>query len=369
MTSQTGRPFGVRTIEDLPALEDKAVLLRATLDMEMDGCAESPMAALRLRRLSETVAALRARGAAVTVCGDTHAPGTVPDTSHDRRIAEVLSGMRVSAVTVDAGASIEDAVVLDRLISSHDIFINDSFQWSYLPLPSLTMPAERLPSAAGRGLQKDLHIASSLLSTPARPFAAVLGGANSMLRLHGLQGLVLRADVVLIGGPMSLPMLEATGKRRRGVMPDWFLAECRSVIGLAERVQHRIHLPLDVVVRRPDGTLDVADPAVAPEDQVVDIGPLTVKRFAETLHAADTVVWTGALGRVEDRSTAEGTLGVAAALEGGGRRVVIGGDCLASLLHGSHMLRQRTDVISATDSLLELFKSGDLPVLRTLRDE
>lgn len=344
------------------------MLVRATLDLPMGRDPEAPMPALRLAHLTETVRAIRARGAAVTVCGDTHQPGQQPEPEQEKAVYEELEGLGAHVVTGGSVGSVEDARLLDELVAGHDLFVNDSFQWSYLPLPSLVVPPTRLPAAAGRGLEHDLRIASALLRAPQRPFAAVLGGANSMLRLHGLQGLVLRADLVLVGGAMSLPMLEAIGKRHPDGTPDWFLSECRAVMGLAERVQHQVHLPMDVVVRRPDGSLDVCDPGRACGAEVVDIGPLTARRFAEVVHGADTVVWTGALGQVEDRSSTEGTLAVAHALRRDkDRHVVIGGDSLAAFLHAERRLERRMGLISATDSLLELFKNGDLAALPALR--
>lgn len=360
--------LGVRRIEDLPALAGKRALVRATLDLPMGSEAVGPMPALRLGQLTETVRALRARGAAVTVCGDTHQPGQEPDPEQDKVVYEELEAIGVRVVTGGGAGSVEDSHLLGDLVAAHDVFVNDSFQWSYLPLPSLLVPPAHLPSAAGRGLEHDLQIACSLLRSPDRPFAAVLGGADSMLRLHGLQGLILRADMVLIGGAMSLPMLEAIGKRRTDGSPDWFLSECRAVMGLAERVQHQVHLPVDVVVRRPDGSLEVCDPAGASGSEVVDIGPLTAKRFAEVVHGADTVVWTGALGRVEEPDSAEGTLAVARAVgREKSRRVVIGGDSLAAFLRSERCLERRMNLISATDALLELFKNGDLAALPALR--
>lgn len=327
------------------------------------------MAALRLSRLSDTISAIKAQGATVTVFGDTHAPGCDPQPGQEKLVRQELEALGARVMTGGEPGSVEGGGALEDLIAGHDAFVNDSFQWSYLPLPSLVEPAARLACAAGRSLEHDLDLAAMLLHSPLRPFAAVLGGSNTQLRVHGLQGLVLRADTVLVGGAISLPILEAIGRRRRSGTPEWFLSECRAVIGLAERVQHPVHLPLDLVIRRPDGTLDVCEPAKAPAGDVVDIGPLTAKRFAEVVHGADAVMWAGALGLVEEPPAGQGTLTVADGLNRDeGRIVVIGGDSLAAFLHREGRIGRQLKMISATDSLLELLKNGDLPALPALRD-
>jgi phosphoglycerate kinase len=271
----------------------------------------------------------------------------------------------VAPASASGGALAEDPVVIESLVRSHDLFVNDSFQWAYLPLPSLLLPPSSLPSAVGRTLQRDLEAIVPILRSPERPFTAVLGGDRSYLRLHGMQGLVLRADTVLVGGAMALPLLQASGRQPVDGVYDDFLAECRAVCGLAQRVAHRIYLPVDLVWSRPDGTVEVVPAGERPGGQVVDIGPLTRRRFAEIIEGAGLVLWTGALGQVEDERFAAGTYDVATALGASG--CVVGGDALMSMLAASGLLPPRARVVSATDSALELLKNGDLPALIALR--
>lgn len=356
------RAFGVPTVDDLPHLGHKSVLVRATLDLPL--VSGSPIAELRRSRLAATVRDLRKLGADVTVFGDTKTAGRGPD---DATVSRMIEDIGATPVLAGPCGSIENPAFLEDLVDRYDVFVNESFQWSYLPLPSLTIPAERLPSAAGRGLEADLSLGASLLCRPRRPFVAVLGGANSPLRLHRLQGVILRADHVLVGGAMSLPLLAAVGKRTAIDLAPEFINECRALVGLGERVEHRIQLPLDLTVRRPDGSLEVVSSSQVLEGDVVDIGPRTIQQFFEFAHGADTVLWAGALGDVDDPHSTTGTLAVADGLRAGSARVVVAGDSLAALLEDEGRLRPSFDVVSATDSLLELLKNGDLPALPPLR--
>jgi phosphoglycerate kinase len=364
----SARPLGVPGLDALPELKGKAVLVRATLDLPLGQDLGSPMAALRARNLEATLRWLAETAGKVTVFGDLSGPGSEPDANQAERVRQITQDS-VAGVTLSVPfPSADDGGVIEDLVASHDVFVNDSFQWSYLPLPSLMVPAGRMPSAVGRGMQHDLEIAARLLNAPERPFVAVLGGRNSFLRLHGLRGLLLRADAVLVGGSLSLPLLQSTGRWHPDGTPGDFLAECRATMGLAQRVHHQIHLPLDLAIHQSDDSVDLVQCDNHVKGEVVDIGPLTARRFSEIVEGAGTVLWTGALGLVEDPRFAAGTLTVAGDfLSDRPRHAVIGGDALASVLASNGHLERSIAVVTATDPLLELLKNGDLPALAALR--
>jgi phosphoglycerate kinase len=350
-----GKGLLLPTLEDLPEPSGKNVLVRATSAVPLGSAAavrgavsnlpgrdlpalSVPMAVRRAEGLASTLDWLAARRARVSVLGD------AGDDESNRMLSEVVGTRGDTIVGVD-----EDPGLVDALIARHDLFVNDCFQTSYLPLPSLVRPPRRLPCAAGRTLQADLEALRPLVD-PVRPFVAVLGGDRSYLRLHGLRGLVLRADTVAVGGKMAIPFLEATGHlpRPTGNAED-FLTECRGVFGLSRRVGYGIHLPEDLVWEG---------------GEVVDIGELARLRFAEVVEGAGSVLWLGALGKVEEHP--EGTRAVAAKLSRKGRHVVIGGDALVGVLEASGGLLEEVFTVSATDSALELIKNGTLPALDAL---
>lgn len=356
------RPLAVRTLADLTVREGMSVLVRSTLDLPLD--TTSPAAALRLRKLRDTVGELNVRGAKVTVFGECAAGR--PERSR------LLRGMNAEpAWPAESGGSVEASSFLQTLIDGHDAFVNDSFQWSYLGLPSLLVPGRRLPSCAGRELEHNLGIASELLSDPARTFTAILGGEDPALRLHGLKGMILRADNILVGGAISIPLLQSVGRCPPGNTSAGILDECRAVVGLGDRVQHRLHLPRDLVVRTPNGRLAVAEPGALPDGEVIDIGPRTATDFAEVIRGSSTVLWAGAVGETPQLGSTAGTKAatkkLAEALPGGSAYVVVGGESLTVLLQQMGALTPEVGVVTATDSLLELLKAGDLPALAPLR--
>lgn len=359
----------VPVLEDLPGPGGKRVLVRATFDRPLSADPAQPLALRRARGLFATVDWLRARGARVTVCGN-FGEWTEADDSHllgeVRRVVEALGPAAGAPGSVEFSLAPEDPGEIDRLVERHDLFVNDTLQDSFLPLPSLTGPPTRLPSAAGRTLQEDLEIMEALMVEPARPFVAVLGGERSFDRLHGLTGLVLRADVVLLGGALALPMLRAVGRLPHDESTSAFSWECRNIIGISRRVRHEIRLPDDLVWRQPDGSLRVTAADVPGGDEVVDIGPVTRVRFAEGLAQAGCTLWAGSLGMVENPESAAGTEELARSVPAGAS-IVYGGDALVTSLAAANLLQVGARMLSATDAAVALLKDGDLPALAALR--
>jgi phosphoglycerate kinase len=370
MSGSSNRLLHLSTLDDLPDTAGRRVLVRATLDLPLGRVPDAPVAVRRAKALQSSLQWLTGRGATVTVCGDAGGSGpeaeAVRFSSVRRTLEELSPGVLVADDSAGGGPSAEDRAVIEKLVGSHDLFVNDSFQWSYLPLPSLVLPPERLPSAIGFTVEQNLEAIVPLLHSPRRLFVAALGGDRSVLRLHGLEGLVLRADSVVVGGGIALPLLQAIGKQPHdGVAPE-FLAECRRVHGIAERVGHRIQLPLDLVWERDDGTVEVVEAGKRLDGRVVDIGPRSRLRFAEIVTGASTLLWSGSLGQVEDRRFTAGTRDVAAALAVP-ETVVLGGDALLAMLDTEGRVPAAARVLTATDAALELLKNGDLPAFIALR--
>jgi phosphoglycerate kinase len=370
----TGLPGAARRdavplLEDLPDPSGKSVLVRATFDRPLAADRRQPLAYARAQGLAATIEWLTARGARVTVCGTMETDDPVAVADRLGRIRDSINALVSKAPasgTVSFCSCSEDPDGVAELLEGRDLFVNDTLQDSSLPLPSLTVPASRLPSAAGRTLAHDLRILSPLFATPPRPFVAVLGGARSYERLHGLESLVLRADTVLLGGAMALPVLQAVGKQPSDGATDDFLAECRHVVGLSRRVRNQIVTPFDLVWRRADGSTTVAPADVRAGEEVVDIGPVTRVRFAESVRGAGVTLWAGALGQVEAPESATGTTELATSLAVSAP-VVLGGDALVSALHASDLVPLSAEMLSATDAAIELLKYGDLPGLAALR--
>lgn len=373
-------------LEDLPPLDGKAVLVRADLNVPL---ADGPGGRVvvddfRIRQSLPTLAWLQERGAKVTVCSHLGRPRGAPDPRYEMgpvraRLAELAPGVElVENLRFDPGEEGNDPSFLRRLVEGQDAYVNDAFGVSHRAHASVVGPPALLPCGAGRLLQREVEVLTTLLEAPRRPFVVLLGGAKVADKLGVLRSLAARADTILVGGGMAATFLAAQGHAVGASLLDASkLEECRALLAGAAEVR----LPDDVVALSADGganlggrpglessgTVAVYEPDLPEGWRAFDIGPTTRARFAEALAGAGTVLWNGPMGVCEDARFAAGTEAVAAAVAAcPGFTVVGGGDSVAAI-DRLGLAGRIGHVSTGGGATLELLEHGDLPGLAALR--
>jgi phosphoglycerate kinase len=115
------------------------------------------------------------------------------------------------------GEEKNDPAFVAALAKLGDIFVNDAFSVSHRAHASTEGLAHLLPAYAGRTLQAELEAFEKVLDRPARPLAAIVGGAKISTKLDLLGHLLQKVDVLIIGGAMANTFLLAQGKKDRQV--------------------------------------------------------------------------------------------------------------------------------------------------------
>ena len=99
-----------------------------------------------------------------------------------------------------------------KLASLADIFVNDAFGAAHRAHASTAGIAEFIPAYAGLLMEKEVEALGKLLSSPGRPFAAIIGGAKVSDKLGVLENLLDEVDILLIGGGMANTCLLYTSR-------------------------------------------------------------------------------------------------------------------------------------------------------------
>jgi phosphoglycerate kinase len=370
----------VPTLEDLPPLDGRRVLLRADFNVPLrDGRITDD---LRIRAALPTIEWLRAQGAQVVACTHLGRPKGRPDPKYSvapvrARLAELAPGVELAEnLRYDPGEEANDPAFVARLIEGFDAYVNDAFGSSHRAHASIVGPPQFLPSAGGRLLAREVEVLGGLRSHPKRPFVAILGGSKVSDKLKVIEALLAVADSLLVGGGMCFTFLAARGAGvGDSLFEDDMVDTCRALL---DEHGDRLVLPSDITALGPGGEL--MNPAAGGDVRQVgtsvpagwtgvDIGPGTAADFGDRIAEARTVFWNGPMGVFEDARFEAGTRAVAQAVaDTSGLTVVGGGDSAAALAQFG--LDGEVDHVSTGGGAsLELLEQGDLPGLAALRGE
>ena len=233
-----------------------------------------------------------------------------------------------------------DAEFAKALAANADIYVNDAFGAAHRPHASISV----LPALLGGGtpgllMEKELSALGQLLSNPARPYMAILGGAKVSDKIQLIEKLLERVDTILIGGAMAYTFLAA-----RGVATGASLVEsdkldlARDLETKARAKGVRLLLPADHITaatltgHHPTDLQTTTSEAIPAGRIGLDIGPRSLAQWKQVLDAGvKTVLWNGPVGLFEAAGCDGGTRGLASHLATSKAfRVLGGGDTAAA---------------------------------------
>lgn len=389
-------PADVPRLEDLSLSRNTRVLLRADFNVPLrDGEIDDD---LRIVSALPTIEYLRSHHASIVACSHLGRPKGAPDPKYSmapvaKRLSELLGAevelapavvgpeafdraaslppggvLLLENLRFDPGETKNDPAFATNLSSLGDVYVDDAFGAAHRAHASIVGPPKVLPSAAGRLLAREVEVLGGLLTSPARPFVGVLGGAKVSDKLGVIDALLQRCDQLLVGGAMAFTFLAAQGYGVGDslVEPDQ-VDRCRKLLESG-----RILVPTDVVIAQEmsetAATRHVGAAGIPDGWKGLDIGPETAGTFSDVIDGAATVLWNGPMGVFEMAPFAAGTRTVAEAVAGcAGFTVVGGGDSAAAVRRFG--LADRIDHVSTGGGAsLELLEYGDLPGLQALRE-
>jgi phosphoglycerate kinase len=356
-------------LEDLPDVSGRRVLVRTDFNVPLeDGRVVDDF---RIRAALPTLSWLQERGATVVCASHLGRPKGKPDerwsmTPVRDRLAELAPGVELlENLRFDPGEEGNDPAFVGRLVEDVEAYVDDAFGAAHRAHASIVGPPARLPSAAGRLLQKEVEVLLGLRQDPQRPFIAVLGGAKVSDKLGVIDALLGVVDELVIGGGMCFTFLAARGNPIGDSLcePDQ-IDTCRRLL---ERGKP-IHLPEDIVGLDARGEFATFGTRLPDGAKGLDIGPGSAAAFADVVMDARTVFWNGPMGMFEDERFAAGTRTLAEAMAETRAFTVVGGGDSAAALAQFGLADDVDHVSTGGGASLELLELGDLPGLAALRD-
>jgi len=394
-------PF--RTLDDAE-VGGKRVLLRVDLNVPTENGRVTDTT--RIERVAATIEEIAGKGGKVILLAHFGRPKGGPDEANSLRpvaaaVADIVK-RPVAFATDSIGKTAADAIAkmkngdvlllentrfykgeekndpahVVELAKLGDLYVNDAFSAAHRAHATTEGLAHKLPAYAGRAMQKELEALALALGDPARPVAAIVGGAKVSTKLDLLGNLVNKVDILIISGGMANTFLFAEGKHVGKSLCEKDLAEtARSIVAAAEKANCRILLPVDATVAK---ELKAHTPAhvvgidhVAEDEMILDIGPKSVVGVEEVLGQIKTLVWNGPFGAFETPPFDAATMAIAktAALltKNGKLKSVAGGGDTVAALNEANVADDFTYVSAAGGAFLEWMEGKALPGVEALR--
>ncbi|MBE6376978.1 MAG: phosphoglycerate kinase [Lentisphaerae bacterium] len=262
-----------------------------------------------------------------------------------------------------------------KLASYGDVYCNDAFGTAHRAHASTAVITKYMdgPCVAGFLMEKEIAYLGSAVENPVRPFVAILGGAKVSDKLAVVRNLLTKVDTLIIGGGMAYTFLAAQGHKIGNSLCEADQMDyAREMIAEAEKRGVKLLLPIDSIEADkfdPEANTKVVGLDVDDNWMGLDIGPETVKLYADAIKSAKTVVWNGPMGCFEMEKFSKGTFGVCDAVAevkaNGGISIIGGGDSVAAVKK-SGLADKMSHISTGGGASLEFLEGKELPGVAAL---
>jgi len=262
-----------------------------------------------------------------------------------------------------------------QLADLADVYVNDAFGTCHRDNASMfTVPQIMVgkPRVVGYLVQRELKFLGETVSNPKRPFVCVLGGAKVSDKLGVIHSLLAKCDTILIGGAMAYTFLAADGMGvgKSLVEPDLY----DTARQLRAEAGPKLRLPVDSIVASEikNGVATAVCTDSIPSDKMgLDIGPLTIKTYAEVVRTARTIVWNGPMGVFEVPPFEQGTIAMAQAMADATRSgaiTIVGGGDSAAAMDKAGLAERVTHISTGGGAALEFLEGKPFAAIDVLDD-
>eukprot|EP00768_Dysnectes_brevis_P000950 gnl/Dysnectes_brevis/1225_a1369_4446.p1 GENE.gnl/Dysnectes_brevis/1225_a1369_4446~~gnl/Dysnectes_brevis/1225_a1369_4446.p1 ORF type:complete len:405 (+),score=180.78 gnl/Dysnectes_brevis/1225_a1369_4446:102-1316(+) len=264
------------------------------------------------------------------------------------------------------------------LAKTADVFCSDAFGTAHRAHSSM-MGHGFAVRCAGLLLQKEIDYFNIALSSPQRPYLAILGGAKVKDKILLIKNLLTQVDKLIICGGMTYTFLKVLeGMQIGGSLYDSEGAKIvHEIMATAAERGVEMIFPVDFKITNTFSN-DGPQKYVTKEEGIpegwegLDCGPKTFKIFGDAVRASKTIIWNGPAGVFEFPNFAAGSYAIADACveaTAAGSLSIIGGGDTATVAKNYGIEAQISHISTGGGASIELLQGAVLPGLATLTDK
>ena len=384
-------------------VHDKTVLIRADLNIPMSN--GKILDHTRVERLIPTINFLKSSGAKIVICSHLGRPKGKYNKDYTLKpLVKILSNILETNIHFSNSCVDQEALDIKKILKAGeilllenvrfheeetkndlsfakklsegcDMFVNDAFSCSHRAHASLHAITNFLPAYSGVLLDQEMEALTSVLSSPIKPVAALVGGAKISTKINIIQHLITKMDYLIIGGAMANTFLVAQGLDvGKSLFEKDSVSVAKSILNKSKKLNCEIILPIDVVVSKSfeaNGNTKIVSSDMIPLDMMaLDVGPKTIQKIGFIFHNIKTLLWNGPLGAFELEPFGEGTFSLAktaSSLTTSNKLVTVaGGGDTSSALNKAGVGDTFTYISSAGGAFLEWLEGIELPAISVL---
>ena len=258
------------------------------------------------------------------------------------------------------------------LASYADVYVNDAFGTAHRRHASTAVIADYFDAdhkMLGYLMEKEVNAVDNILSNIRRPFTAIMGGSKVSTKIGIIENLMEKVDNLILCGGMTYTFAKAQGgKVGKSICEDDKLDLALDIIAKAKAKGVNLVLATDCVAAddfKNDANTQICSVKDIPEGwEGLDIGPDTMKLFAEAIKGAKTILWNGPAGVFEFDNFAGGSKAIAEAIaeatKEGAFSLIGGGDSVACI-NKFGLADQVSYISTGGGALLEAIEGKVLP--------
>ncbi|MFV8225337.1 phosphoglycerate kinase [Christiangramia aquimixticola] len=264
-----------------------------------------------------------------------------------------------------------------KLAKLGDIYVNDAFGTAHRAHASTTVVAKYFEEKCfGYLLAKEIKSLDKVLNSKEKPVTAVLGGAKVSSKITVIENILDKIDHLIIGGGMTYTFIKAQGGNiGNSLVEDDKQELALDILKKAKEKGVEVHLPVDSIIA--DSFSEQASTQTESVDNIpdgwmgLDVGPQTIKNFANVIKDSRIILWNGPLGVFEMDTFATGTIklgeAIAEATKNGAFSLVGGGDSVAAVKKFG--FEDKVSYVSTGGgAMLEMLEGKSLPGIEAIKN-
>ncbi|MBQ0138563.1 MAG: phosphoglycerate kinase [Kurthia sp.] len=332
------------------------------------------------RPKGEVVEELRLDAVALRLAELLRKPVLKLDESVGNDVKNVVANMQdgdivlLENVRFHKGEEKNDAALAKEFSELADVYVNDAFGAAHRAHATTAGIAAYIPAVSGRLLEKELDVLGKALSTPERPFTAIIGGAKVKDKIGVIDNLLDLVDNLIIGGGLAYTFIKAQGYEiGNSLVEDDKIELAKQFMQKAQEKGVNFLMPVDAVIAK-EFAADAENKVVAideiPADWMsLDIGPKTAEIYAETIQNSKLIIWNGPMGVFEMDAFANGTKAVANAMAATEGYTIIGGGDSAAAVEKFEVAEKMNHISTGGGASLEFMEGKQLPGVEALQEK